>query len=117
MLLVYHINVSREVIRISFYFLQLKLLHSGNLADMEFEVITTVAADCSFAYTSTPVSIITPSNTNEYDFNDEASKKEYHIFKAHRVIVASRCEYLRKALLSGMQESINRYTAILFFFF
>lgn len=78
---------------------------------MEFEVITTAAAaDCQISYASTPVSIITtpPNNNDEFDFNDGTMKKEYHIFKAHRVIVASRCEYLRKALLSGMQEDINR---------
>jgi hypothetical protein len=77
---------------------------------MEFEVITTVASDCPISYASTPVSIITPSNNNdEFDYGcDGAMKKEYHLFKAHRVIVASRCEYLRKALLSGMQEDINR---------
>jgi hypothetical protein len=90
-------------------YLQLKLLHSGHLADMEFEVITTVATDCPISYASTPVSIITPPNNDEFDFNDGTVKKEYHVFKAHRVIVASRCEYLRKALLSGMQEDINRY--------
>lgn len=72
---------------------------------MEFEVITTATvSDGSVSLTSTPVAII----GQNYDFNDGASKKEYHIFKAHRVIVAARCEYLRKALLSGMQEDINR---------
>ena len=79
---------------------------------MEFEVITTVATDCPISYASTPVSIITPPNNDEFDFNDGTVKKEYHVFKAHRVIVASRCEYLRKALLSGMQEDINRYEII-----
>lgn len=74
---------------------------------MEFEVITTSAvSDGTVSLTTTPVAIITPSSG--YDFNDGTAKKEYHIFKAHRVIVAARCEYLRKALLSGMQEDINR---------
>jgi hypothetical protein len=74
---------------------------------MEFEVITTATvSDESVSLTSTPVAII-GHNTNNYDY-DGTSKKEYHIFKAHRVIVAARCEYLRKALLSGMQEDINR---------
>jgi hypothetical protein len=90
--------------------LQLKLLHSGHLSDMEFEVITTATvSDESVSLSSTPVAIIAPSGQNNvYDYNDGTSKKEYHIFKAHRVIVAARCEYLRKALLSGMQEDINR---------
>lgn len=74
---------------------------------MEFEVITTsTVSDDSVSLTTTPVAIIAPSNA--YDYSDETSKKEYHIFKAHRVIVAARCEHLRKALLSGMQEDINR---------
>lgn len=88
---------------------QLKLLHSGHLSDMEFEVITTATvSDGTVSLTSTPVAIIAPSGHQNYDFNDGTAKKEYHIFKAHRVIVAARCEYLRKALLSGMQEDINR---------
>lgn len=76
---------------------------------MEFEVITTASvSDDTISLTSAPVAIITPSSQNVYDYNDGTAKKEYHIFKAHRVIVAARCEYLRKALLSGMQEDINR---------
>lgn len=77
---------------------------------MEFEVITTASVndDSPVSMASTPVAIIAPSN-HGFDFNnDGTSKKEYHTFKAHRVIVAARCEYLRKALLSGMQEDINR---------
>lgn len=91
------------------FYLQLKLLHSGHLSDMEFEVITTATvSDDTVSLTTTPVAIIAPSSHNVYDYNDGTAKKEYHIFKAHRVIVAARCEYLRKALLSGMQEDINR---------
>ncbi|CRL04270.1 CLUMA_CG017368, isoform A [Clunio marinus] len=91
----------------------LKLLHSGHLSDMEFEVITTsTVSDNSVSLTSTPVAIIAPSGHDNYDYNDGTAKKEYHIFKAHRVIVAARCEYLRKALLSGMQEDINRKITI-----
>lgn len=91
---------------------QLKLLHSGHLSDMEFEVITTATvSDGTVSLTSTPVAIIAPSGHHNYDYGDGTAKKEYHIFKAHRVIVAARCEYLRKALLSGMQEDINRWDA------
>ncbi|CAO1382807.1 unnamed protein product [Diamesa tonsa] len=92
----------------------LKLLHSGHLSDMEFEVITTATSiDPLVSLSSTPVSVITPNTTNGYDYNETgAVKKEYHIFKAHRVIVAARCEYLKKALLSGMQEDINRKITI-----
>lgn len=34
---------------------------------------------------------------------------QVHNFRAHRVIVSSRCEWFKKALMSGMQESITRY--------
>jgi hypothetical protein len=74
---------------------------------MEFEVITTVT-DGTVSLASTPVAIIAPSGNNGFDYSDGTAKKEVHVFKAHRVIVAARCEYLRKALLSGMQEDINR---------
>lgn len=37
---------------------------------------------------------------------------QVHIFRAHRVIVASRCEWFHKALSSGMQESIHRRITI-----
>ena len=33
---------------------------------------------------------------------------------AHRVVVASRCEWFRRALMSGMKESIDRYQILLF---
>jgi BTB/POZ domain len=33
---------------------------------------------------------------------------EVHTFKAHRVVVAARCDWFRRALLSGMRESIDR---------
>jgi hypothetical protein len=31
--------------------------------------------------------------------------------QAHRVIVAARCDWFRRALLSGMREAIDRYTS------
>lgn len=95
----------------------LKLLHSGHLADMEFEVITTASSTASLQQhsNSSPISIVTTSANNidtltysDYSKDQNSLKKEYHIFKAHRVIVASRCEWLKKALLSGMQEDIHR---------
>lgn len=36
----------------------------------------------------------------------EGEKQE---FPAHRVIVAARCDWFRRALLSGMKESIQKY--------
>uniref|UniRef100_A0A1B0DD54 ubiquitinyl hydrolase 1 n=1 Tax=Phlebotomus papatasi TaxID=29031 RepID=A0A1B0DD54_PHLPP len=38
---------------------------------------------------------------------DRLAKTTVHVFKAHRVIVAARCEWFRKALLSGMKEDIH----------
>ncbi|KAH8420506.1 hypothetical protein KR009_011057 [Drosophila setifemur] len=74
----------------------LRLLHSTQLADMEFEVHT---------YTSNATG--KPEATASSD-----SSLQVHSFKAHRVIVAARCEWFKKALMSGMQESINRKVII-----
>ncbi|KAH8356558.1 hypothetical protein KR200_002862 [Drosophila serrata] len=68
----------------------LRLLHSTQLADMEFEV-----------HTYAPIKPDTETTT-----------LQVHSFKAHRVIVAARCEWFKKALMSGMQESINRKVVI-----
>lgn len=76
----------------------LRLLHSGQLTDMEFEVIGSGGSPVS------PPSV--PHTDQLPDANDLDSKA--HIFRAHRVIVGSRCEWFNKALSSGMQESINR---------
>lgn len=66
----------------------LRLLHSGEMSDMEFEVI------------SNPH--LTQVTRNAFHL------PKVHIFRAHRAIVCSRCEYFRRALLSGMKEDINR---------
>ncbi|XP_052855751.1 uncharacterized protein LOC128264356 isoform X2 [Drosophila gunungcola] len=74
----------------------LRLLHSTQLADMEFEVHTHAAGKAEQAASG-----------------DSAAKVlQVHSFKAHRVIVAARCEWFKKALMSGMQESINRKVII-----
>lgn len=36
------------------------------------------------------------------------SPEEICLLKAHRVIVAARCDWFRRALLSGMREAIDR---------
>ena len=33
---------------------------------------------------------------------------ETHQIPAHRVVIAARCDWFRRALLSGMRESIDR---------
>jgi len=35
---------------------------------------------------------------------------------SHRVIVAARCDWFRRALMSGMKEAIQRFVLFLFFF-
>lgn len=69
----------------------LRLLHSGEMSDMEFEVISSV----SFAQ----------SARNAFLANQ---LPKVHIFRAHRAIISARCEYFRRALLSGMKEDIDR---------
>lgn len=82
----------------------LRLLYSGQLADMEFEI----------HYAPNPM-----VNGNQHhhhqrqDSEDEDEIfKQKQTFKAHRVIVAARCEWFRKALLSGMREDIHRKIVI-----
>ncbi|ALC48732.1 CG7058 [Drosophila busckii] len=84
----------------------LRLLHSAQLADMEFEVHT-------YAPSPTPTPAQTPTLTLDDGGGPTTTVKlQVHNFKAHRVIVAARCEWFKKALMSGMQESINRKVII-----
>ena len=39
----------------------------------------------------------------------EGSGTEPVVISAHRVIVSARCEWLKRALMSGMREAIDRY--------
>lgn len=39
---------------------------------------------------------------------EEESETEIVEIMAHRVIVSSRCDWFRRALLSGMKEAIDR---------
>lgn len=94
----------------------LKLLHSGHLADMEFEVVVS-PTDCqnenvvsAFDFSPDDAALLfggTGSGTGGAG-TPQAKNQSSHTFKAHRVIVAARCEWFKKALLSGMQEDINR---------
>jgi hypothetical protein len=94
----------------------LKLLHSGHLADMEFEVIVTPTErqNENLQFDFNIENGVCLSNGSEVASKVERKKAETpggkmsNTFKAHRVIVAARCEWFKKALLSGMQEDINR---------
>lgn len=46
----------------------------------------------------------------------QCSHKEFATIRAHCIVIASRCDWFRKALLSGMRESINKYVDFLSFF-
>lgn len=65
---------------------------------MEFEIITN------------------SSDTSNTEQTEEAAagpaEEEKTIIKAHRVIVAARCDWFRRALLSGMREAIDRKITI-----
>ncbi|XP_065365730.1 uncharacterized protein LOC135958763 [Calliphora vicina] len=82
----------------------LRLLHSAQLADMEFEVHTFQQALLTTAESNV-------LNKNTLDIESMESHKapiQVHTFRAHRVIVSARCEWFKKALMSGMQESLTR---------
>ncbi|XP_017872975.1 PREDICTED: uncharacterized protein LOC108620584 [Drosophila arizonae] len=89
-----HSNLSKNALR---------LLHSAQMADMEFEVHT---------YTSSTSSDKVWATLMMSHIEDRNTPLQVHSFKAHRVIVAARCEWFKKALMSGMQESINRKVVI-----
>ncbi|XP_065345605.1 uncharacterized protein LOC135943121 isoform X1 [Cloeon dipterum] len=72
----------------------LELLTSESGTDMLFEVVNS-SSDSRDAPTDAPESA-------------EVATPEVHTFKAHRVIVAARCDWFRRALLSGMRESIDK---------
>ncbi|XP_054724628.1 uncharacterized protein LOC129234620 [Uloborus diversus] len=75
------------------------LLKSGLDTDMSFEIVT--AQDSSE----------NASNLAEASSGAESVPEEdVHcpIIKAHCVVIASRCDWFRKALLSGMKESIDK---------
>ena len=69
----------------------MQLLISGDHADMRFILDKTDSTHCS---TCEGFQGIRNQNTLE--------------IPAHRVIVATRCDWFRRALLSGMKESIER---------
>ncbi|XP_039443755.1 uncharacterized protein LOC120423873 [Culex pipiens pallens] len=94
----------------------LKLLHSGHLADMEFEVVVS-PTDCQnenvvSAFDFSPDDAALLFGGTGGAGTPQAKNQSSHTFKAHRVIVAARCEWFKKALLSGMQEDINRKIVI-----
>lgn len=52
-------------------------------------------------------------NNSDLEFvlpTDAAASQISHLVKAHHVILAARCRWFHRALLSGMREAIDRYT-------
>lgn len=47
-------------------------------------------------------------NTRDHTEDCDQIQEEKLIINAHRVIVAARCDWFRRALLSGMREAINK---------
>ncbi|CAG0914750.1 unnamed protein product [Notodromas monacha] len=78
----------------------LKLLESGAHADMEFHIVCGSGDYLCF-----------PGLMEVCASNHEEEQKVIKI-RAHRVIVASRCDWFRRALTSGMQEDILRRIVI-----
>ncbi|KAK4876099.1 hypothetical protein RN001_012521 [Aquatica leii] len=72
----------------------LQLLKSEVGTDMEFEIIVSNSA----------------SDQTVREHQEASSPVEYETctIRAHRVIVAARCDWFRRALLSGMREAIDR---------
>lgn len=87
----------------------LRLLHSAQLADMEFEVHTYAESNAQLPGISIfNKDSIELDQTPPHSVQLQRPPTQVHTFRAHRVIVSARCEWFKKALLSGMQESIKR---------
>lgn len=78
--------------------LSLQLLKSEIGTDMEFEIIN-----------SNPEAA---SGEQGEEVAESLIDEEKTIIKAHRVIVAARCDWFRRALLSGMREAIDKRITI-----
>ena len=68
--------------------LALQMFKSATDTDMEFEIVG--------------------SGVSTEQSENEVSEEEQCTIKAHRVIVAARCDWFRRALLSGMREAIDK---------
>ncbi|KAJ8037564.1 ARM REPEAT PROTEIN INTERACTING WITH ABF2 [Holothuria leucospilota] len=78
----------------------LDLFESGDDTDMIFEII----------YVKEEPADIIVDHTKGTPVETQSSERveEVRILKAHRAIIAARCDWFRRALLSGMRESIDK---------
>ena len=56
--------------------------------------------------------LLESQNYSDLDFvlpSDADASQVSHLVKAQRVILAARCRWFHRALLSGMREAIDRY--------
>ncbi|XP_044732009.1 uncharacterized protein LOC123294888 [Chrysoperla carnea] len=96
----------------------LQLLRSGKDADMEFEVCfnldesTQSPEGAQKSLTSSLLNTSTPTSTATNDSSITSINMEKATISTHRVIVAARCDWFRRALLSGMREAINKKIVI-----
>jgi hypothetical protein len=65
-------------------------------------IIFPETSDCVIDHTHGQVAEPTPAEQQQ-------EAEEVCSIQAHRVIVAARCDWFRRALLSGMREAIDRY--------
>ncbi|KAK3802051.1 hypothetical protein RRG08_064644 [Elysia crispata] len=97
----------------------LELFRSATKTDMVFEVICPPDVDGGdiiidhiasqdAAEAEGAVGGTNSANPATAEGEEEEVEVEVHEIKAHRVIVAARCDWFRRALLSGMKEAIDR---------
>lgn len=70
--------------------------------DSTFLLIFLEAPDCVIDHTQGQTVEALPAEQHQ-------EAEEVCSIQAHRVIVAARCDWFRRALLSGMREAIDRY--------
>lgn len=82
----------------------IQLLRSGQGTDMVFEVIPSPEGSESVINHSASEA----TATSDPPVASGGTTEEACSIRAHRVIVAARCDWFRRALLSGMREAIDR---------
>ncbi|XP_071440450.1 uncharacterized protein [Hetaerina americana] len=89
----------------------LKLLRTGHKADMVFQVALTSISSSDF---NNPPVTDNRLGFVEWDEDSDALNGGRWVWRigAHRAIVAARCDWFRRALLSGMKEAIKRQIVV-----
>ncbi|KAH9519989.1 hypothetical protein Btru_071420 [Bulinus truncatus] len=88
----------------------LELFRNGHNTDMTFEVISLQeGGDIIIDHTANMIEDGAGAETAKSTFRScDDTVKDVVEIRAHRVIVAARCDWFRRALLSGMKEAIDR---------